>query len=133
MKKQFDKLIDKFKGIDINRLPGAIVLMIATVIITALVQNIFWIYQDNRQSKQDLHQNQIQIISDLVDNSIKIELIRDKIYWNDYNRELISVLLDNTEDLHFSASYVQSIKELEESLNEYSAHSEPLRPQLRAT
>lgn len=116
MKKHINIFKDKLKAIDINRLPGAILLMVATVIITAVVQNIFWIYQDNRQLKQDLHQNQIQIISDLIDISIEMEAIRDKVYWNDYNRELITALLDNTEYFHFSENYVQSEKNLEESL-----------------
>lgn len=57
MKKQTDKFINKLNSIDTNLLPGAIVLMIVNVIITALVQNIFWNYQNKIQLKQDLHQN----------------------------------------------------------------------------
>ena len=116
MKKQTNKFINKLNSIDTNILPGAIVLMIVTVIFTALVQNIFWNYQNKIQLKQDLRQNQIQIISDLVNSSINIEFIRYKIYWNDYNRELISVLLDNTEDIYFSEDYIQASEKLEESL-----------------
>lgn len=57
MKKQTDKFINKLNSIDTNLLPGAIVLMIVNVIITALVQNIFWNYQNKIQLKQDLRQN----------------------------------------------------------------------------
>lgn len=113
MRKIINKLVEQFKLIDVNRLPGAIILMMVTVIITALVQNAFWIYQDDRQLKQELRQNQIQIISDIVDNSIELESIRSKVYWNDYNRTLATELLNNTKNIYSSEIHA---KEIEESI-----------------
>lgn len=131
MKKCCNCTKDKFKKFfDINHLPGAIFLMIVTVVVTAIVQNLFLLYQNNIQYERDIREQQTQIISDLVEETTQIESLRDKIYWNKFWCQFDLFVESDKNNLENKNSIVDNYEKLE---NDYRTEYEKVVASYEAT
>ena len=93
------------KDMDVNRIPGAIVLMIFTVVVTAIVQCLFWGLQSRIEYENDMRETKLQIISELVEESTQINQLWYDIYWNTYHYQYCSLMDESAKDWLTSEDY----------------------------
>jgi hypothetical protein len=99
IRKTFNSIITFLKKQN-NTILAAILVIVVTTVVNLISQNLFWNYQNKLLRQQELQKTQYNIISEFAEGVTKIEMLREKIYWNKFYAQLsLHVGNDTTKNL----------------------------------